>query len=607
MSDPSELTRERSIHAPEVMREAEAATATRTAVMEPQLREIKKESWISSLFSKKSVSRLIRLFKKDGKEYGLENTFEAKKDKRLQDFHMRIQVEIEEVAYAANHPAYNDFVAVMQAIDKYSSAGSIDAESEAINQSRALIAAFKNKYAINPDAEEPMDTARQEFLNRLEMINLMFETQTNGNLQVPEETSVVLDEQIGKSAYMKWEDCKDKQLFTHEPCATDVQQRLTEDCYMMSALSSMALMRPELIKDSIRDNGDTVTVRFYEKADREEFFAGRTLADCQREGQIDSKKLLELALAKVAKGEITSTSNDSASDDDDDDFEMLDETEVKVAALKGFLDSNNEAWLSEIASRLMNDDRITTVIQGATGLDDALVLRLIDGVISAIGTDYDAMERTIRRETDVTRTKMKESYVTVNKSVTKIRLTNANANAVDCLWVQMIEKAYAAKFNRDGDVASTPGYDQISRGNSYHFLTALTGDDRYINKPIGNDADAVFDEITRRIKAKQIITVASNASEKDEVKALNSRGIRAGHAYSVLGTTVVDNTKFVAIRDPYGLFTTSYDLEDGQTVAQGKKVSTGGVGLSMGDSKGISYMEIGDFMSTFTNFSGILK
>ncbi len=603
MSDPSELTRERRVHAPEVMREAETATTTATAVMEPQLKEIKKDNWIKRLFSKKSVSRLIRIFKRNGKEYGLENTFEERKNRELQDFHERIQLEIADMAYASTHPAYNDFVAVMKVIDAYTMAGTVEAENQAIAQARVVIAAFIDKYEVEPDTPEAMDAARVEFLNRLDIINLMFETKTNGNLEMTFNSHVVRDEEIAVEGYEKWEKCHDKVLFTHEPCATDVQQRFTEDCYMMSSLSSLALMRPELIKDAIRDNGNSVTVRFYEKEQYRDLFDGRVQADCKVDGQVDTQMLLELIFARIVKGTITAPQGEQ----EVDGFDLVDDSDVKFATIREFLKANNEEWLTEIASRIKDNPIITRIMQGATDATDELVDQLVVGITEVLDTDLDDMERTIRRETDAVRTKMKERYVTVEKSVTKVKGTSINSNAVDCLWVQMIEKAYAASFNSDGDLTARPGFNQISRGNSYHFLTAFTGDDRYINREIGNDPDAVFDELTRRTRAKQVVTVASNATEKRKVKELNSRGIRAGHAYSVLGTTVVDNTKFVAIRDPYGLFTTSYDLKRNQTAAQGKKVSTGGVGLSMGESKGISYMEIRDFMSTFTNFSGILK
>jgi hypothetical protein len=52
-------------------------------------------------------------------------------------------------------------------------------------------------------------------------------------------------------------------LFSHEPTARDVVQGDQGDCYLMASLNAIVEKDPKLIKDMMRDNGDTVTVRFY--------------------------------------------------------------------------------------------------------------------------------------------------------------------------------------------------------------------------------------------------------------------------------------------------------------------------------------------------------
>lgn len=52
-------------------------------------------------------------------------------------------------------------------------------------------------------------------------------------------------------------------VFTQEPSLSDIQQGGLGDCYLLSGLSSEALKHPDRIKEAIQDNGDTVTVRFY--------------------------------------------------------------------------------------------------------------------------------------------------------------------------------------------------------------------------------------------------------------------------------------------------------------------------------------------------------
>ena len=61
-------------------------------------------------------------------------------------------------------------------------------------------------------------------------------------------------------------DAKDMPLFPHDPSPNDISQGYLGDCYMISALSTLATRFPEKIRDNMVDNGDgTVTVRFFQK------------------------------------------------------------------------------------------------------------------------------------------------------------------------------------------------------------------------------------------------------------------------------------------------------------------------------------------------------
>ena len=54
-------------------------------------------------------------------------------------------------------------------------------------------------------------------------------------------------------------------LFTHEPNTFDIKQGNIGDCYMLSGLSALLSRDPEFIKGCMKDEGDTVAVRFYQK------------------------------------------------------------------------------------------------------------------------------------------------------------------------------------------------------------------------------------------------------------------------------------------------------------------------------------------------------
>ncbi|MBQ8912809.1 MAG: hypothetical protein IJ054_02035 [Lachnospiraceae bacterium] len=73
---------------------------------------------------------------------------------------------------------------------------------------------------------------------------------------------------IGKCKYdklsgIKFEDKKDVPLFAHQPNIYDMKQGNIGNCYLISSLVEIVSQTPSVINDCMKDNGDTVTVRFY--------------------------------------------------------------------------------------------------------------------------------------------------------------------------------------------------------------------------------------------------------------------------------------------------------------------------------------------------------
>jgi hypothetical protein len=102
-------------------------------------------------------------------------------------------------------------------------------------------------------------------------LDRFFDYTTNGSLKLesaeePKESEnpEIPANVMAMDSAVTWADRKDYPLFTHEPCVDDIEQGYIGDCYLLAALSSLAMYNPQKIKDSMRDDGDTVTVRFFD-------------------------------------------------------------------------------------------------------------------------------------------------------------------------------------------------------------------------------------------------------------------------------------------------------------------------------------------------------
>ncbi|MDC7292755.1 calpain family cysteine protease [Butyrivibrio sp. DSM 10294] len=101
-------------------------------------------------------------------------------------------------------------------------------------------------------------------------------TLKDGNLQVPDGIVpyVVSDEafkkcktdtvelKITEKKDLEWKDMSKYPLFAHEPSVNDMAQGQVGDCYALSTIAAIVDMRPSVIKNMMKDNGDTVTVKF---------------------------------------------------------------------------------------------------------------------------------------------------------------------------------------------------------------------------------------------------------------------------------------------------------------------------------------------------------
>ena len=70
---------------------------------------------------------------------------------------------------------------------------------------------------------------------------------------------------VNRLTELKMTDVKSLPLFAHEPCMEDVAQGGLGDCYLLAGLAAIVEADPKHITGMMKDNGDTVTVRLYDK------------------------------------------------------------------------------------------------------------------------------------------------------------------------------------------------------------------------------------------------------------------------------------------------------------------------------------------------------
>ena len=142
---------------------------------------------------------------------------------------------------------------------------------------RVLMEARKmiQNYIDSKTGTPEMTPEEAKALEVMKLYELWFRTFSDGNMEaIPvgaNEKKVVGDDEpeirnSNKSGTLEaaYADMSDYALFAGEPSIEDVQQGFVGDCYLIAGLISVLSSDPMAIKRAMRDNGKTVTVRFFE-------------------------------------------------------------------------------------------------------------------------------------------------------------------------------------------------------------------------------------------------------------------------------------------------------------------------------------------------------
>lgn len=487
--------------------------------------------------------------------------------------------------------------AVMEAIRDYASMNlektSTDKQSAALAKARRLLRA----HPATPDAQD----AESVVINRY---RLYFDTFTDGQLTLPQDlnkeshidysqkeitrTSIVAGIKPG------WADVKDQPLFAHEPSANDIQQRLLGDCYLQAAISSLVRNAPEKLKECLRDNGDgTVTVRFFKKG--YDLIQDLPLSYQKTAVETDPAKLTDQDLLvrlfvdwkkadKTEWEQLTNVYNNHVSHIQNDpqfkqanDKQMVDlfdrmntETDPALQAelqqqfadlpqqqykqaqektgLNGMIAGMSMHELpraAALAARLCAEPDFASVLEAIRQARDSG--KDVVGVLTEAIRNFDKaaplMQRLRTDQPDLFNPPpdgpaMHPVYVTVRKTVP--RVAGVDAYAANCLWLQMIEKAYAASGlhiekleDRKADLRT---YEQIEGGYSGQFLETLTGMrvdrlDQSGVTPLREDLQAQFSPLSRsdsqeQMRRQGIDSLVRTVVQNGLLRELKSRFLR---------------------------------------------------------------------------------
>lgn len=161
------------------------------------------------------------------------------------------------------------FDSMMNAIESYALLSPLEIKREkqaaAIQKAQKSILDFLKK-SIDRDSEETMIANRYRvYFETFSNGNLRDHEKALGvhiDASTKEKEPQLHTEGL---PFVHYTDRRNDPLFPHEPSMNDVKQAALGDCYLQAAVSTLVMNDPQKLKETMVDNGDgTVTVRFYQ-------------------------------------------------------------------------------------------------------------------------------------------------------------------------------------------------------------------------------------------------------------------------------------------------------------------------------------------------------
>lgn len=190
-------------------------------------------------------------------------------------------------------------------------------------------------------------------------------------------------------------------------------------------------------------------------------------------------------------------------------------------------------------------------------------------------------------------------FIRVKKTVPRTKVGSADALSAGSLWMQMIEKACAFYGRRemegvDGGAKEKvigKGYRSLWYGSGAKFLERLLGVDggKQVSLSNNKQKEAFFAELCDIQNSKKVYSTGSDEGA--------GAGLDTGHAYTIMGGVVIQNQRYVRMRNPYSNHALQYHKK-------GKKSKDGGLTpFSNGSDEtyGQFLMKYEDFCQEFPN------
>ena len=345
----------------------------------------------------------------------------------------------------------------------------------------------------------------------------------DGKLEVPKGVvpEVVSDEafkicktdtvemKITEKKDIEWRDMSKFPLFAHEPCVNDIAQGYVGDCFALSTIAAIVDMKPSLIKEMMKDNGDTVTVRFKTDNGDKYVTVKKTVAKDTRKEYSDRDYYVRGALW----------------------IQMLEKAIVASGIIEDLYKENGKALKdnvkdkSDFIAMLKKDGQVSYELIG--GGDGASFARFITGHRG---------KKTHFGDEDVKYTgqlgklnKGKTTYTQEQKDFIKLA-------------------------------------DDLNKGFANYVLTASTKES--------------FD------------TIAGSGLESDD----NAKGVYIQHAYTVIGTRMINGEKTIVLRNPWGIGTNE-SVYNEKTGAVSQQVTFDN------ENQGYVFMPVDTFFRLYSSYS----